>query len=687
MSIALGGCLRGEPVPYGITQDTGGHIAYILGEMRALARHPGVDRAEIVTRRFDEPVLGPAHARDGEEIARGCLITRIDSGNPRYLAKDELAADRPAFTRALIAELASRERLPDLVHAHFADAAAVAAEIEREFGIPYVYTAHSLGLDKRATLSAPSPGLEARIAEEDRAIAGAAGVIGSSRDECERQLLAYPSARPGRIHRLVPGVSIEPATGQALAGARALIAPFLREMDRPMLLAVARPVHKKNLAALVEAFARLEPRANLVILAGQRSASDEGEAEQREVIGELLHLVDRHDLYGRVAYPKTHTSRDVAGLYALAARSRGVFVNPALVEPYGLTILEAAVHGLPVVATRIGGPVDTVAELEHGTLVDPRSPEDIAAAIADLLADGAKWERCSANGRAGAHALSWDTYAQGFLRIAKEVVDRPAAAVTPPRRIHSLFVSDLDNTLTGCARGIARLRAFLARDPGFGFVIATGRSIIEARRLVRDWDIPEPCAWITSVGSEVYWSAEKGPERDDAFPQPARRSWQPDRIEAAMADLPQVQPQPECEQRAFKRSYFYACEEDLAAVRRAVARTDLPVRVIASHGRLLDILPAGAGKAAAMHHVAGQLGVEPSRVFAAGDSGNDADMLAACENAIIVGNHCAEIAPLTRRANVYLANACHAAGALEGLEAHERRRAAVPIALAAGAAR
>jgi len=685
MSIALGGCLRGEPVPYGITQDTGGHIAYILGEMRALARHERVQRAEIVTRRFDDPALGAVHARRREECAPGCVITRIDSGNPRYLAKDELAADRPAFTRALIAELAARDSLPDLIHAHFADAAAVAAEVERAFGIPFVYTAHSLGLDKRTAFGTRSAGLEARIAEEDRAIGRAAAVIGSSRDECERQLLAYPSARPGRIHRLVPGVSVEAATPAAIAGARALVAPFLRDMDRPMLLAIARPVRKKNLQALVEAFARLAARANLVILAGQRSASDEGEAEQREVIGALLHLVDRHDLYGRIAYPKTHTSRDVAGLYALAARSGGVFVNPALVEPFGLTIIEAAAHGLPVVATRMGGPVDTLAELGHGTLVDPRRPADIAAAIGELLADRAKWARCAANGRARSRALSWANYAEGFVRIADEVRARPeakAAGPTCPDR--SLFVSDLDNTLTGCAKGIARLRAFLVGDPRFAFVIATGRSLIEARRLVREWDIPAPLAWITSVGSEIHWSAAGGPERDAAFPGAGRCDWQPERIEAAMARLPRLQPQPACEQRAFKRSYFYAREEDLGAVRRALAETGLPVRVIASHGRLLDVLPAEAGKAAAMRHVAARLGIVPARIFAAGDSGNDADMLAECENAIIVSNHCAEIAALTRRANVYLARAAHAAGAIEGIEAHRQRRATAPLALAAG---
>ena len=58
VSVALGGCLKGEPVRYGVTEDTGGHITYILGEMEALARRDDVEVAEIVTRRFDDPRLG-----------------------------------------------------------------------------------------------------------------------------------------------------------------------------------------------------------------------------------------------------------------------------------------------------------------------------------------------------------------------------------------------------------------------------------------------------------------------------------------------------------------------------------------------------------------------------------------------------------------------------------------------------
>jgi sucrose-phosphate synthase len=675
VSIALGGCLRSEPVSYGITEDTGGHITYILGEMRALARHPRVSQAEIVTRLFNEPHLGEVHVRAREEIAPGLAITRIDSGNRRYLAKEELRADRAAFVAALIAELRSRERLPDLIHAHFADAADVAAQVQRALGIPYIYTAHSLGLDKRETLEAPCAALEARISEEARAIGGAAAVIGSSRDECERQLVAYPTAEPAKIHRVVPGISLEPATAESLSGARNLIAPFLRDPSLPIVLAIARPVHKKNLDTLVQAFAGIEQPANLVILAGQRQASDAGEPEQVEVITQLLHLIDRHDLYGRVAYPKSHSSADVAGLYALAAKSRGVFVNPALIEPYGLTILEAAAHGLPVIATNVGGPLDTVSEIEHGLLIDPRNRSEIGGAIERLLSDRELWSRCAANGPRGAADLNWDRYAQGFVAIARDLsgTENARAARVGPG-VTSLFVSDLDNTLTGCANGVERLRGFLEAHPDFAFVIATGRSVIEARRIVREWGIPEPAAWIASVGSEIYWSGSAGPVRDRAFPNLGQARWDAAAVEAVMAELPQLRPQPIYEQRDFKRSYFYADAADVEQVRVAMRKACLPVRLIASHGSLLDILPLGAGKAAAMNHVGAALGIEPGHIYAAGDSGNDEDMLTACENAIIVQNHSAEIARLTQRPNVYLATKAHGLGAVEGIEAHGERQ-------------
>ncbi len=674
VSLALGGCLRGEPVAYGITEDTGGHIAYILGEMRALAAHPGISCAEIITRRFDAPELGAVHNERREVLGDNLMITRIDSGDRRYLAKEALASDRAAFIRALVADLRQRERLPDLIHAHFADAADVAAHVQRELGIPYVYTAHSLGLDKRDASGCACPELDDRIAEEDRAIAGAAAIVGSSRDECERQLLGYRSARVDQIHRIVPGTAPPSSNERLRERASALIEPFLRDPSKPIVLAIARAVRKKNLSALVDAFggsANLRERANLVILAGQRDASDAGEAEQVAVVSDILARIDRHDLYGSVAYPKTHDGEDVAGLYDLAARSGGVFVNPALFEPYGLTVVEAASYGLPVVATAIGGPIDTVNELQHGLIADPRDTGAIAGAIEALLSDRALWQRCSANGKTRSACRDWASYAEHFVKLAQQITKTrlPAIARTGPA-VTSLLVSDIDYTLTGCADGVERLRRFLARRGNFAFAVATGRSIVEARRIHRKWNLPEPVAWITSVGSEIYWTTGDGLLRDRSFPVLAHARWEAGSIETLIARQGAMTPQPAYEQREFKRSYFYTDPAQVEQVRTAISEKGLPARVIASHDRFLDILPTSAGKAAAMDHVAGVLRIDKSRVFAAGDSGNDEDMLTACANAIMVANHRPEIAALSKRKNVYLARHRHAAGVVEGLTAH-----------------
>lgn len=666
MAVALGGCLSGDPC-FGLTEDTGGHITYVLGAMRALSERADVGSAEIVTRRFENRQLGSVYAQPHEILSAKLRITRIDSGNRAYLAKEALARDRAAFTGALIADLRSRPRLPDIIHAHFADAAQVALAVRDAVGIPFIYTAHSLGIDKARTLDRGDKGLALRIDEERQAMAAADAVIGSSRDECERQVPAYGADIEGKVHRVVPGIDQRQASAQDIAAASALIAPFLRDSGKPLVLAIARPVAKKNLGALVEAFAigALRHHANLVILPGLRRSIEEGEPEQVQVMRALIDAVDTHDLHGSVAYPRRHDSAAVRGLYALAARSGGVFVNPALIEPFGLTILEAAVHGLPVVATCRGGPVDIVGDLDHGLLVDPVSPSAIASAIERLLQDRPLWRRCSANGRNNVENVRWSAYAADFHAVASSLLS-PARSTVAQRPAERLLLCDIDNTLTGCAASARRFAHFIESRPDICFGVATGRSLVEARRIMRAWHLPEPAMWVTSVGSEIYWQRAMSGSRDADYAAAIGADWAPEKLRAIASGIAGLTPQPSIEQRAFKLSYF----ADRAAadrLRTAIADAALPARVIFSHGRLLDILPAKAGKAAAMRHVARTLGIASGRVMAAGDSGNDLDMIADCRNAVIVANAEADLLALAGRDHVYLSRQPHAAGVLEGL--------------------
>ncbi|MEM7566525.1 MAG: HAD-IIB family hydrolase, partial [Pseudomonadota bacterium] len=662
MHIALGGCLKAPPIAFGVTEDTGGHITYILGLSEAVARDSRVRRTQIVTRLFNDPDLDPIHATPHERVDAKTEIVRLATRSAGYLTKEALAAEVDDFTKALLDHIAASPERPDIVHAHFADAGRAALAVKARFGIPVVFTAHSLGADKRAALidgDAPVPTcLAARIAQENAVLAGADAIVASSRDEAERQLMAYPGAGPERIHRISPGAS-QPVAGAPEADARALLAPFLRHPDKPIILAIARPVAKKNLDGLIDLYGAspaLRQAANLVILAGLRDDIETAPEEHRAVFASMLERIDAHDLYGSVAYPKRHDQAHVPALYRLAAKSGGVFVNPAFTEPFGLTLLEAASHGLPVVATAQGGPTDIIAEIGHGFLADPRDGPAFAKAIESLLTDRVTWDRASKNGKRSAARDGWTAYAKRYLDLC-ERLSGPAARPTPTRSAADiLLVSDIDNTLTGCAKAAARFSRWHARRGGVRFAVATGRSLSEAQVVLARWGLPTPDTFITSVGSEIYHGDGRGRlTPDESFAAHIAKDWAPDAIEEVLrglADTLSIRPQAGIEQRAFKRSYVVSDMAIRHTVEAALLEAGVPARVVASHGTLLDILPARAGKGAALAWCAEAYGIAPEACVAAGDSGNDIDMLSEAAAAVMVANRSSELRTLDRAPNV-----------------------------------
>jgi sucrose-phosphate synthase len=409
LHLALGGCLKASPVLFGITSDTGGHIAYVLHAAAAQAALPG-HRVTIVTRLFHAPTLGGAHAMPMERLDNGVVIERIATPTPTYLDKEALAAELPAFAAAFCEKLATLPRLPDLIHAHFADAAFVALQARRRFGIPMVFTPHALGIDKRAQ-GLGSRSLDARIAAERRAIREADAIIVSTRDEAGRQLAAYDAHPTGIVARIPPGVSRQ-AQARHEPGLADHLGQWLDEPGRPIVLAIARAVRKKNLASLLRAFAGtpdLAARANLVILAGQQGAH--ASAEERAVVEELHRLRVEHGLQGRVALPARHAPADVGALYHRAAQG-GVFANPAFHEPFGLTLIEAASAGVPVVATREGGAAEILSTIGHGLAVDPRDDAAIGQALLRIVRDEALHRRLARAARCGVGAYDWARYAE-----------------------------------------------------------------------------------------------------------------------------------------------------------------------------------------------------------------------------------------------------------------------------------
>ncbi len=673
LHVALQGCLRAKDVEYGLTADTGGHIRYLLDLVDASVADPAVDRVVVATRRFEDARLGRDYAEGSERIGPKAEIVRFWTHHPGYLEKEALHTEVGSFADALVAFIEAQATRPDILHAHYADAASVAAIVEARLGIPFVFTAHSLGLVKRAALgleAGADAALDRRIAAENDALADASLVIASSRDEAEVQWMGYPAYEPGRIRILAPGSDLKRFAGApSCPRVDASIARFLREPDKPVILALARPVAKKNLAALVRAYGEsraLQAAANLVIFAGAREDFGTLDGDMAGTVRELLALIDRYDLYGRVAYPKHHRPEDVPAIYAHARARGGIFVNPALNEPFGLTLLEASAAGLPLVATDSGGPNDIVEMCGNGILVNPREDAAIAEAALKILSDADLHARYAQAGDKVAAAYDWARHAGRYHALVASLGSGGQAADRPEQ----LLICDIDNTLVGCAEGIRTFGTWRERQPGLAFGVATGRSFHSALAILEQQDAPRPQVVISSVGSEIHHLDANGTtyRQDAEWRAIVSRDWNPEDARRALAKVPGLLPQAPLEQRAHKLSYFTEGQPGIVAkVRAALERAGLRCSVIHSHGRYLDILPIRASKGTAVEFVRARLGLPADAVFVAGDSGNDIEMLRTIPQAIIVANFSDGLAAMPALRHSYVARNTHARGVIEGV--------------------
>jgi sucrose-phosphate synthase len=448
---SLHGLVRGRDPELGRDADTGGQVLYVLELARALGRHPGVGRVELVTRLIDDPAAGPAYAAPEEHLGGNAYLVRLPFGGPGYLRKEALWPHLDELVEQVLARIERTGRVPDVLHGHYADGGAACTRLAERLGRPMLHTGHSLGRTKRAQLLAAGHDplelersfcLERRIREEERTFERAAAIVASTAQERTEQYGDYEADVAAKIRVIPPGVDVErfqaydecyePAVVGKL---EAEIGRFLSEPAKPMILAISRPAQKKNLAALVHAYGAdpdLQAAANLVIFAGTRDDIASMPPNEAGVLAELLMLKDRYDLYGRMAVPKAHdATSDVPVLYRMAARSGGVFVNPALTEPFGLTLLEAAASGLPVLATEEGGPPDIIAACRNGLVVPPLDPAMIARGIHEIIGKRERWQRFSRAGIAGVRRhYAWDAHVERYLEL---VADVRGQAVGPAR--------------------------------------------------------------------------------------------------------------------------------------------------------------------------------------------------------------------------------------------------------------
>ncbi|PZE76150.1 glycosyltransferase [Curtobacterium sp. MCBD17_019] len=412
--------------------DAGGQNVHVAALSGALAERG--HQVTVYTRRDDATLPRRVSLRPGVDVVH------VDAGPAERLPKDDLLQYMGQFASFLVA--AWTVDRPDIVHSHFWMSGLAALDAAQQLGahsdgprIPVVHTYHALGVVKRRHQGSADTSPNEREWLEPEVGRRADQVIATCSDEAfELKALGIPN----RSISVVPcGVDVDAFTPDGLTEVRS---------RRHRVVTASRLVQRKGVGTTIDALARLVHAGRdveLVIVGGAGTAGadlvDDPEYQRLDALATRLGVRDHVTFRGQLSQREIPT----------VLRSADVVVCAPWYEPFGIVPLEAMACGVPVVASSVGGLIDTVVEDATGLHVPPRDAAAVAEAVAAILDDP---DRRVAFGRAGRERVesrySWARIATDSERVYDRITGRRS---TRPGRRRAGAVPTLDPAPLGTA--------------------------------------------------------------------------------------------------------------------------------------------------------------------------------------------------------------------------------------------
>jgi glycosyltransferase involved in cell wall biosynthesis len=380
--------------PLALSRDdgVGGQAVHVAGLSAALARQG--HEVTVYTRRHDpdspERVIAP----------QGYAVVHVAAGPAQHLRTGDVFGHTGTFAESLDARWATDS--PDVAHAYFWMSGLATQLAARPRAIPTVQTFRTLGLAERRH-HVRGENAEARLKLEKLVAKNADWVVATCTDEL-LDLIQLGRSR-ARVSVVPCGVDVDTFTTEG---------PVAERSERPRIVTVGKMLPCNGFDTMIEALPGI-PDAEYVIVGGPQGGRLDDDPEVRR----LRALAARLAVSDRVVFAGALTHADMPAML----RSADVVTCTPTYESFGLVPLEAMACGVPVVASAVGGMVDTVVDDVTGRLVMPQRPRECAEAVTDVLRDSFLGRSFGLAGRDRACArYSWDRVADDTCRVYERIV-------------------------------------------------------------------------------------------------------------------------------------------------------------------------------------------------------------------------------------------------------------------------
>ncbi|XP_012574468.1 sucrose synthase-like [Cicer arietinum] len=466
--------------------DTGGQVVYILDQVRALEnemlkriKQQGLDitpRILIITRLLPDAV-GTTCGQRLEKVydTEHCHILRVpfrtEKGIVRkWISRFEVWPYLETFTEDVANELAKElQGKPDLIVGNYSDGNIVASLLAHKLGVTQCTIAHALEktkypesdiywkkFDDKYHFSCQFTADLFAMNHTDFIITSTFQEIAGSKDTVGQYESHTAFTLPG-LYRVVHGIDVfDPKFNIVSPGAdMSIYFPYteterrltsfhpeieellyssveneehicvLKDRSKPIIFTMARLDRVKNITGLVEWYgknARLRELVNLVVVAGDRRKESK-DLEEKAEMKKMYGLIETYKLNGQFRWISSQMNRIRNGeLYRVICDTKGAFVQPAIYEAFGLTVVEAMTCGLPTFATCNGGPAEIIVHGKSGYHIDPYHGDLAAETLVEFFekskADPSYWDKISHGGLKRIHEkYTWQIYSDRLLTL------------------------------------------------------------------------------------------------------------------------------------------------------------------------------------------------------------------------------------------------------------------------------